>query len=162
DRQVAHRGDHGHAAGLRDVVHARLAGEDSRAVHPHAARAADHHAAALPIGERAVHLVLDDVEAVEERRLVRRVELVFLERAIAAGRVVAPDLQGNLHRLYPSNPWMVLFVASTVSDSAGTVTLTSLPKSEKSLVSAICCFDAVAKENLTRWTYPSSLPTHTS
>ena len=34
---------------------------------------------------------------VEERRLVRRVELVLAQRALAARRVVAPDLQGDLH-----------------------------------------------------------------
>ena len=97
DRQVAHRRDHRHLAGLRDVVHAHLAREHCRAVHAHPARAADHHPAALPVGERAVVAVLDDVEAVEERRLVGGVDLVLAERALAGGRVVPPDLQRNLH-----------------------------------------------------------------
>ena len=97
DRQVAHRGDDRDTALLRDVVHARLAREHRRAVHAHPARAADHHAAALAVRERAVDLVLDDVEAVEERRLVRRVDLVVAQRALARGRVEPPDLQGYLH-----------------------------------------------------------------
>ena len=97
DRQVAHRGDRRHLARLRDLVHPHLAREHGGAVHAHAARAADHHPAALPVRERAVVLVLDDVETVEERRLLRRVELVLLQRALARGRVEAPDLQGNLH-----------------------------------------------------------------
>ena len=42
-------------------------------------------------------LVLDDVEDVEQRRPVRRVDLVLLERALARDGVVAPDLQGHLH-----------------------------------------------------------------
>ena len=96
-RQVAHRRDHRHVAGVRDVVHPHLAGEHGAAVHPHPAGAADHHPAALAVGERAVVAVLDDVEAVEERRLLGRVELVLAERLVAGGRVVTPDLQGNLH-----------------------------------------------------------------
>ena len=55
-----------------EVVDPHLAGEDGAAVHAHPARAADHHPAALPVGERAVDLVLDGVEGVEQRRLVRR------------------------------------------------------------------------------------------
>ncbi len=103
DRQVPHRRDHRHAALLRDVVHARLAREHSRPVHAHAARAADHHPAALPVRERAVVLVLDDVEAVEERRLFRRVDLVLPQRALARGRVVPPDLQSHLHQYFLSS-----------------------------------------------------------
>ena len=98
DRQVPHRRDHRHLAGLRDVVHARLAREHGGAVHAHAARAADHHPAALPVRERPVLPVLDDVEAVEQRRLLGRVELVLLQRAVAGGRVVPPDLQRNFHQ----------------------------------------------------------------
>ncbi len=43
-------------------------------------------------------LVLDDVEAVEERRLLGRVDLVLAQRALAGDRVVAPDLEGDLHQ----------------------------------------------------------------
>ncbi len=99
DRQVAHRGDRRDLARLRDVVHAHLAGEHGSAVHAHAAGAADHHPAALPVRERAVDLVLDDVEAVEERRLLGSVDLVLLQGAVAARGVVPPDLEGNLHSL---------------------------------------------------------------
>ena len=70
--------------GLDDRLHARLAGEHGAAVHAHAARAADHHAAALAVGERAVDAVLDDVEHVEQRRPLGRLDLVRLERALAA------------------------------------------------------------------------------
>jgi hypothetical protein len=97
DRQVPHRGDHRDVAGLRDVVHPRLAGEHGGAVHAHAARAADHHPAALAIGERAVVAVLDDVEGVEERRLLGRVDLELLQLPLAGLRVEAPDLQTDLH-----------------------------------------------------------------
>ena len=75
--------------------------EHGRAVHAHAARAADHHPAALAVRERPVVPVLDDVEAVEERRLLRRADLVLLEGALARRRVVAPDLQGNLQLSLP-------------------------------------------------------------
>ena len=66
---------------------AHLAGEHGRAVHAHPARAADHHPAALAVGERPVVLVLDDVEAVEQRRLLGRVDLVLLQLALAAARL---------------------------------------------------------------------------
>ena len=85
DRQVPHRRDHRDVARLGDVVHPRLAGEHGRAVHAHPARAADHHPAALAIRERPVVLVLDDVEDVEQRRPLGRVDLV-LERAPARPR----------------------------------------------------------------------------
>ena len=104
DRHVPHRRDHGNVTGLRDVDHARLAGEDGRAVHAHAARAADHHPAALAVRERAVVPVLDDVEDVEQRRPVRRVDLVLAQRTLAGDRVVAPDLEGHLHRVSTSAP----------------------------------------------------------
>ena len=98
DRQVAHRRDHGDAALLGDVVHPHLAGEHGATVHPHAAGAADHHPAALAVGERPVVLVLDEVEAVEQRRLLGCVDLVLLEGAVAGLRVVPPDLQAHLHQ----------------------------------------------------------------
>ena len=47
-------------------------------------------------------LVLDDVEAVEERRLLGRLDLVLAQRALARGGVVAPDLQGDLHQYFLS------------------------------------------------------------
>ena len=97
DRQVPHRGDHGDVPVSGDVVHARLAGEHRAAVHAHPARAADHHPAALAVRERAVDAVLDDVEAVEQRRLVGHVDLVRPERALARRGVVAPDLERDLH-----------------------------------------------------------------
>jgi hypothetical protein len=84
-------------AGLRDVVHPRLAGEDGGAVHPHPARAADHHPAALAVRERAVHLVLDQVEHVEKSHPLGRIHLVLPQGAFAGRRVEAPDLQGYLH-----------------------------------------------------------------
>ena len=80
-----------------DVGDARLAGEHRAAVDAHPAGAADHHPAALAVRERAVVAILDDVEAVQERRLLRGIELVLAERLVAGGRVVPPDLQGNLH-----------------------------------------------------------------
>jgi hypothetical protein len=97
DRQVPHRRDHRDVAGLGDLVHTRLAGEHRRAVHPHPAGAADHHPAALAVGERPVLAVLDRVERVEERRLLGDVDLVVAERAVARLRVVAPDLERDLH-----------------------------------------------------------------
>ena len=98
DRQVAHGRDHGNAAFLRDVVHPHLAGEHGTAVHAHAARAADHHPAALAVGKRPVMLVLDEIEAVEQRRFLGRVDLVLLEGAVAGLGVVPPDLQPHLHQ----------------------------------------------------------------
>ena len=96
DRQVAHRGDRSARAQLRDDrLHARLAGEHGGAVHAHAARAADHHPAALAVRERAVDAVLDDVEHVEQRHPLGRVDLVLLQRAVARRRVVAPDLSAT-------------------------------------------------------------------
>ena len=97
DRQVPHRGDHRDVAVRDEVGDPRLAGEHGAAVDAHAARAADHHPAALAVRERAVDLVLHDVERVEQRRLVGDVDLVRPERALAGGRVVAPDLQLDLH-----------------------------------------------------------------
>ena len=91
-----------HVARLRDVVHPRLAGEHGGAVHPHPAGAADHHPAALAEGERAVVLILDDVEAVEERRPLGRLDLVLLQRPVARRGVVAPDLQAHLHQYFLS------------------------------------------------------------
>ena len=108
DRQVSHRGDDGHVPGGGDVLHPHLAGEHRPSVHAHAARAADHHPAALPVGERPVVAILDDVEAVEEGRLLGRVDLELLQLALAASRVVAPDLQADLHvSVLPSavNSW---------------------------------------------------------
>jgi hypothetical protein len=75
-RQVAHGGDDGHVARFRDLVHPRLARKYRGAVHAHATGAADHHAAALAVRERAVDPVLDDVEHIEQRRPVWRVDLV--------------------------------------------------------------------------------------
>ncbi len=97
DRQVAHRGDHRDVAVRDDVRDPRLAREHGAPVDAHAARAADHHPAALAVRERAVDLVLDDVERVEQRRFVGDVDLVRLEGAVARGGVVAPDLQLDLH-----------------------------------------------------------------
>ena len=50
---------------------------DGGAVHPHATRAADHHATALAVRERAVVAVLDDVEHVEQRHPLGRLDLVL-------------------------------------------------------------------------------------
>src|SRR3712207_7248724 len=47
DRHVSHRRDDGDVSALGNRFHPLLAGEDRAAVHPHPARAADHHAAAL-------------------------------------------------------------------------------------------------------------------
>jgi hypothetical protein len=99
DRQVPHRGDHRHVTGLHDVVHPGLAREHCGAVHAHAARATDHHPAALAICERAVLLVLDHVEHVEQRDPLGRLELVLLERSLSCLGVEAPDLDLDLHGL---------------------------------------------------------------
>ena len=48
-------------------------------------------------------VVLDDVEAVEERRLLGRVDLVLAQRLVAGRRVVAPDLQADLHQYFLSS-----------------------------------------------------------
>src|SRR6185437_12977757 len=111
DRQVPHRRDDGDTPFLCDVVHPHLAGEHGGAVHPHAARAADHHPAALTVGERAVVAVLDDVEAVEERRLLGSLDLVLAQGAVAYRRVVAPDLESDLHQYFLS--WGSHFVNRT-------------------------------------------------
>ena len=87
-------------AAARDVVHARLAGEHRGAVHAHAARAADHHPAALPVGERAVVAVLDDVEAVEQRHPVGRLELVQLQLALPGRARGPPDLERDVDRRF--------------------------------------------------------------
>ena len=80
-----------------DRLHPLLAGEHGAAVHAHPARAADHHPAALAVGERAVVLVLDQVEHVEQAAPTpaRRPRT----RAARARplRVVAPDLQRDVH-----------------------------------------------------------------
>ena len=103
DREVPHRGDHRHVPGLGDVQHSRLAGEHGGPVHSHAARAADHHAAALAVRERAVVAVLDDVEAVEKRRLFGSVDLVLPKHPLAACRIEPPDLEAYLHVIVPSS-----------------------------------------------------------
>ena len=106
-RQVAHRRDRGHVAALDERLHGRLAGQHRAAVHAHAAGAADRHAARLAIGQRAVALVLDRIEGVQQRgRLghVDRVRLDVLRGAV--GR--APDLEGDFHPQRPfsnSAPW---------------------------------------------------------
>src|SRR5207237_1318844 len=81
-----------------DRLHALLAGEDRAAVHAHPTRAADHHPATLAIGERAVDLVLDQVEDVEQARPLGRVDLVGLEAPLAGLAVDPPDLDRDLHR----------------------------------------------------------------
>src|SRR5581483_3790881 len=110
----------------------------------HSARAADHHPAALAVGERPVVVVLHDVEAVEEGRLLRRVDLELLELALAGARVEAPDLQADLHPAAilatpPQKPrrfgrsagyfrnCVARSVRSTVDESAGGVTVTGSP-----------------------------------
>ncbi len=98
DRQVSHRRDDRHPPVRDEVEDPHLAGEHGAAVDPHPAGAADHHATALAVGERPVDLVLDDVEGVEERRLLGHVHLVRLERALARRGVVAPDLELDLHQ----------------------------------------------------------------
>src|SRR5579885_3374392 len=123
DLEVPHGRDHRHVAGLCDVVHARLARENRGSVHAHAARTADHHAAALAVGERPVVAVLDDVEAVEERRLLGRVDLVLLQAPLARRRVEAPDLEGDLHQ----GSLVVRPVRSSVWSAGGTVTFTCSP-----------------------------------
>ena len=47
--------------------------------------------------------VLDDVEAVEQRRLVGRVEFVLAEGLVARLRVVTPDLEADLHQYFLSS-----------------------------------------------------------
>jgi hypothetical protein len=97
DRHVPHGRDHRDVAALGEGLHARLAGEHGGPVHPHPAGAADHHPAALAVGERAVHAVLDQVEDIEERRPLGRVDLEGLEVLLARLGVVAPDLEGQVH-----------------------------------------------------------------
>ena len=58
-------------------LHALLAGQDCAPVHPHPAGAADHHPAALAVGERPIVLVLDQVEHVEQARPLGRVDLIL-------------------------------------------------------------------------------------
>ena len=82
DREIAHCGDDRDVTRFGDLVHARLARKNGGAVHAHAAGAADHHPAALAVRERAVDLILDDVEHVEQRRPVRRVDLVVAQRLL--------------------------------------------------------------------------------
>jgi hypothetical protein len=98
DRQVPHGRDDRHTTFLHDVVHAHLAREHGGTVHPHPARAADHHPAALPVGERPVVAVLDDVEAVEERRLLGCVDLELLKLPLTRAGIEAPDLEADLHQ----------------------------------------------------------------
>ena len=98
DGEVAHGRDDRDVTRLGDLVHPRLAREHRRAVHAHAAGAADHHPAALAVRERAVDLILDDVEHVEQRRPVGRVDLVVAQRLLTRGRVEAPDLERDLHQ----------------------------------------------------------------
>jgi len=96
-RQVAHRRDDRDAALLRERRHRRLARQDGGPVHPHSAGAAHGHAAALAIGDRAIDRVLDDVEDVEERRRLGSVDRELLQPALVGVRVVALDLEGELH-----------------------------------------------------------------
>src|SRR6266508_408349 len=98
DGHVPHRRDDRDVAPLDDRLHPLLAREDRASVHAHAARAADHHATALAEAERAVDLVLDDIEDVEEARPFRSLHVVVLERALAGLRVEAPDLEGDVHQ----------------------------------------------------------------
>ena len=87
---------------LDDRLHPLLAGKDGAPVHAHPAGAADHHAAALAVGERAVVLVLDQVEHVEQAGPLGRVDLVLAQVALAALRVVAPDLERDVHQARPA------------------------------------------------------------
>ena len=74
-------------------------------------------------------LVLDDVEAVEERRLLRRVDLELLQLALTRAGVEAPHLQGYLHYAPPfcCIDFAASPVASKVSASVGTDTSTFFP-----------------------------------
>jgi hypothetical protein len=85
-------------ARVDDRLHPLLAGEHGSAVHPHPARAADHHPAALPVRERPVVAILDDVEHVEETSPLGGLDLVGDELPLARLAVDAPDLQRDLHR----------------------------------------------------------------
>src|SRR5687767_1330607 len=84
-------------AAFDDRLHPLLAGEDRAAVHPHPARPADHHPAALAVRERPVVAVLDDVEHVEQAGPLGRLDLVGLQLALAV-LVDAPDLERDVHR----------------------------------------------------------------
>src|SRR5205807_9542018 len=115
----------------------RLARQDAGAVHPHAARATDHHPAALTVRERPVVSVLDDVEDVEKRHPLRCLDLVFGERPSTGFGVEAPELQRYLPGpLAPTN-----CVLSSVSLAGGSVILTGALKSWKRVAMYIvsCC-----------------------
>src|SRR5918911_3725556 len=122
--------------GLDDRLHALLAREHGPAVHAHAARAADHHPAALAVRERAVVLVLDQVEHVEEAGPLRRLDLVFAQRALARLRVEAPDLERDVHYpLLPPPP--SLLIRSTTDWRGGALIGMCVPKSCSSIVTCV-------------------------
>src|SRR5262249_28210418 len=93
--------------------------------------AAAHGAAASAVGKRAVVTVLDEVERVEQRRALRRVDLVLAQRALAGLRVDPPDLERDRHHAPPT-----VDVASTTVDGAGGATSTVAPKSDSFMVSS--------------------------
>ena len=97
DRHVPHRRDHRHVAAVDDRLHPLLAGQHRAPVHAHPAGAADHHPAALAVGERAVVLVLDQVEHVEQAGPLRRVDLVLAQGPLAGLRIEPPDLERDDH-----------------------------------------------------------------
>src|SRR5262249_44329715 len=124
---------------------------------------ADHHSAALPVGERAVLLVLDDVETVEQRRLLGRVELVLLQGAVARRGVVTPDLESDPHAGLRNLALKMLdrACASAVSEAGGAVTEKGSPKFA-SVMTPSPLPPLPLPPAGTRRTYPSSLPTQTS
>src|SRR5262249_29961611 len=109
-----------------------------------------------------VVLVLDDVEHVEQRHPLRRVDLVLAERTLARPGVDAPDLHRKLHQPLPTD-----CAASTTVDAAGRSTSTVDPKSDSCIVSRMWAriawfvYAFVVKSSLTCRTRPDP-STHTS
>ena len=77
DRKISQRLDAKRSGGV--IRHERRAGQLRLTVHGHPATAANPHAAGPPVGERAVELVLDVIQSVEDHPVFRARHLVFIE-----------------------------------------------------------------------------------
>jgi hypothetical protein len=94
DRKVLERLDPERTG--REVAQEATAGKLRLARHHHPAAAADRHAAGPAVGERAVHVILDVLQALQHGHVVRVRNLVGLEARLDVVRgVVAHDLQDD-------------------------------------------------------------------
>ena len=98
DGQIPDRRHGRRPAGGGELGNRSPAGESGAPVDPNRTRAAGSLPAAATEGERAVDVVLDLFETVEQRRLLAHLQLVRLQTRLARDGVEALDLELDAHQ----------------------------------------------------------------